>query len=256
MARRLRRLFPPQSGVFITLHKCASLFFSQQFLPNLQDLVHVDFQWQHYENRLRDPIEIRRRGHIYGPVRILDDKHPSYGLTEDILSACLRAGLKTIVFVRDPRDILVSMYYSFGFSHPLSPQPDIREYQLRRSSWIQSMDVNAYAMHEAPVLLEKFSRISAFCLQAKDRIILHYEEMIRDFACFHSRLDSFVRIREGMRDTLYRQTRPEETENSSRHKRLGEPGEFRKKLCPESIRELNELFSRVLADFRYETKDG
>ena len=247
---------PPKSGVFITLHKCASQFFSRQLLPNLRNRTLIDYQWLHYEDRLHDRVEIHKRGHIYGPVRILDKEHPSYGITEDLLSKCLDDGLKAIIFIRDPRDILVSMYFSFGFGHPLSPQADIREFQLRRRSGIQALDVNAYVVQAAPALLEKFDRISVFCQQAKEKIVLRYEDMCCDFACFYARLNSFVGIRAGIQNKLYRLTRPEKTENLSRHKRLGEPGGFRQKLHHEVIAELNGLFTRVLTDFQYEATDG
>jgi hypothetical protein len=240
-----------RSAVFITLHKCASVFFSRQLLPHLHRRTHVDYQWLHYEDLLRGPIAIRARGHIYGPVRILESEHPSFAITEEVISASMRKGLKAIFFVRDPRDILVSMYYSFKFSHPPSPRPDIREYQLRRRSRIQSLDLNAYVVHVAPLLHDKFARINALRRQAKCHVVLRYEDMIDDFAGFYSRWNAFVRIREGLRDALLAQTRPERTENLSRHKRLGRPGEFRQKLDAGAILRLNEIFSSILSDFRY-----
>jgi len=251
MKMSLEGFLPRKSVVFTTLHRCASQFFSRQLLPRIHRCTHVDYQWLHYENRLQGPVVVRRRNHVYGPVRILEREHPAFGITEDILAACSSMGLKVVFVIRDPRDILVSMYYSFGFSHPLSPQPAIREYQCRRRAWIRSQDLDSYVVQAAPALCERFARIDALYRQAKDRLLLRYEDMIDDFSGFYSRLNDFVEIDDGFREEARSLTRPELAEDVLRHKRHGRPGGFQAKLGSESIDELNRIFSLVLHEYHY-----
>jgi len=240
-----------KSVVFVTLHKCASQLFARQVLPRLAGRTHVDYQFLHYENRLDSAVAVEGNAHAYGPVRILDDDHPSRGITEEILTGSRRQALKAIFFIRDPRDILVSMYYSFGFSHPESPNPEIREYQRLRRQRIQALDIDAFAMAEAPAVERKFIRIFDLFQEWDDKVMLKYEEMIGDFDRFFTRLHTFMKISAGFRKRMEQLTRPQEVENVRQHKRLGQPGNFRDKLKPETIAALDQSLARTLRDFQY-----
>jgi hypothetical protein len=79
--------------------------------------------------------------------------------------------------------------------------------------------------------------------------------MIHDFAGFFPRLKEFLRIKDGFSDDAFRLTRPAESEDESRPRRRGLPGDFRLKLGPRAIRELQRVCAPVLQELQYEEWD-
>jgi hypothetical protein len=76
--------------------------------------------------------------------------------------------------------------------------------------------------------------------------------MIPDFAGFFPRLSECVQGKDGFSDEAFRLTRPAESEDESRPRRRGLPGEFRSKLGAKAIRELRRVFAPVLQELQYE----
>jgi len=243
----------PKSVVWITLHKCASQFFGDSVLPRVKGLSKIDYQWLHYENQPLPRIELQPYSHIYGPVRLLEPSHPSFSLTEELLKPRNLAQKRVIIMVRDPRDLLVSMYYSFGFSHPLSPHPEIGQYQQERRTRIQPLELDEYVRRTAPDLAARFERLEKVYgrIKAKNRLLLTYEEMILDFDSFYQKLSLFLDLEAGVRNKLFNRTRPEKSEHPDQHKRDGAPGGFRKKLSGQTIEEIERILGKVLAAFGY-----
>lgn len=233
----------PKSVIWITLHKCASQFFGEFLLTRLKGLTKVDYQWLHYENQPLPKIELQPYSHIYGPVRLLEPSHPSFSLTEEILKPKNLAKKRVIIMVRNPHDLLVSMYYSFGFSHPLSPNPEIGQYQQERRARIRQMDLDEYARQTAPELAARFEHLEKIYrrIGASKRLLLTYEEMILDFDSFYQKLGLFLEPEPGVRNKLFNRTRPEKSEHPDQHKRDGAPGSYRKKLAAQTIAEIDRL---------------
>ena len=87
-----------------------------------------------YENRLYngDPVEcvtFKGKGFIYGPIRLsYRPQSPIYTrLVEPASRIDFVRGRIAIFLIRDPRDILVSSYYSFGYKHRFSTVKEIEE---------------------------------------------------------------------------------------------------------------------------------
>lgn len=198
-------------------------------------------------------VKTRKYGYSYGVIRILDKNHPSYEITGRLLRKENLEENRAIFFVRDPRDILVSMYYSFGFTHPWSPHRDIRAYQEERRERIQKMTIDDYAIHTAPELKEKFDTIRLLKKWAADSLLLRYEDMIDNFDEFYRQLREFVQLNGSVREELFRQTRPREAEHPTDHKRKGQPGDYKEKLKPAAIHEINGILENTLKEFGYET---
>lgn len=146
----------PPSVLFFTTHKCASTFIppllktitrnsNYEFKDYAQAIWNLGNQLdigQDQENFLDFFLEdtadrlFFRRGEIYAPLRVPVD-FPE------------RKKLKHIFFLRDPRDILVSSYYSTGFTHPL-PKNDKakRRFQAKREL-IQQQGIDNYTISAA-----------------------------------------------------------------------------------------------------------
>jgi len=239
------------SIVFISLHKCATKFFSHTVLKELKELKLVDYQnYEYLHEEKIDPI-IRPKGYIYAVLRLYDRDHPGYKLTHKLIDPSHLKKIKTIFWVRDPRDILVSLYYSFGFTHSESPNQKIKEHQHQRREKIQKMTLDEYVLYEAPNVQWKFEQIDTLRQQLPNHLFIRYEEMIHDFDSFFQTLSDFTGLDKKFYDEMHRQTRPNENEDTSKHKRSGKTQAYLEKLKPETIEALNSMLAPTLKKFGY-----
>ncbi len=250
----IKRLFKKKRGrsiAFISFHKCATSFFSSYILKQAKGLEHVDPAGQLYGSHSSQSGTIVNEGELYGVIRILDRWHPSYSFINGFLSNPALNDIDIIFWIRDPRDILVSMYYSFGFLHGFSTVPSIRAYQEERRERIQNMTLDAYVLDEAPVLIEKFEVMKRMMEAKNNFILLSYEEMINDFDSFFDKLSSLITLDDTTKNKIYEETRPKITEDAGQHKRKGSIGAYKEKLKSETITELNNKLLPVLTYFHY-----
>jgi hypothetical protein len=241
------------SVLFISIHKCATTFFAREVMGRFTGRIPIDYQKLHYETNGIITVKTRKFGFVYGPIRILDQKHPSLEITRTLLREGNLGGRKLIFLVRDPRDIIVSMYYSFGFTHPLSPNEEIKAYQLERRRKIREKTIDEYALQIAPQVKEKFDIIRSLMqsVPAEDRILLTYEEMVEEFDDFYHRFSGFVELDPGVREKIFTHTRPMEKEQLTQHKRKGAPGDYKTKLKKVTIDTLNNILGSTLTEFGY-----
>lgn len=242
-----------QSIVFISLHKCATTFFTNTVFQELQGLKFVDYQSYEYTHEADLSIKpvIHPRGYLYAVLRMYDQDHPGYTLTNDLLKTSNLKKVKTIFWTRDPRDILVSLYFSFGFSHTLSPNSDIQAHQLQRREKIQKMDLDTYVLTEAHNLKWKFETMYEMMQKLPNHLFLRYEEMIEDFDPMFEQLSDFVGLNKSLHEKMLNDSRPQKTEDVNSHKRSGKTGAYLEKLKPETIKELNKILAPVLKKFNY-----
>jgi hypothetical protein len=164
---------------------------------------------------------------------------------------------RTILMVRDPRDVLVSDYYSVAFSHPL---PDERSEKYGEFSKMKeaarSMTVDEYVLAASEEVHNTLGRYKSLLLDRYPHTYLtRYEDMI---ASFENWLDGLLghcglTISDELRRSLIdanRRSRPAE-EDVHRHVRKGVPGDFRTKLHAETISRLDAKLASVLEAFGY-----
>jgi hypothetical protein len=162
---------------------------------------------------------------------------------------------KVVLVVRDPRDILVSSYYSIAYSHAI-PEGEKKESLLSRRKEALASDLDDHVLQHAEKLLAVFNRYEA-CLFAEypSVHIARYEDMVGDYPKWLDALLSSceLAIPESMRCELIRSheaSRPS-SENINKHLRKGMPGEHREKLRPQTIEALNRIFKKPLARYDY-----
>ena len=107
----------PKSVYFYTFHKCASTLFNGYVLKNAVGLYNMDYASQIYsgERSSEEKLNFNRNGFIYGPIRISAGVQGPVGemLVKPTTQHDFVRDKIALFLIRDPRDILVSSYYSF-----------------------------------------------------------------------------------------------------------------------------------------------
>jgi hypothetical protein len=261
MFRKLRslsksRLHPtrPESVYFYTLHKCASSLFSDYVLKNIRRLRLVDYADRFYKGEPVECVTFKEKGCIYGPIRLSTDP-PSVvydRLVEPVSRTDFIRDKIAIFLIRDPRDILVSSYYSFGYTHEFSTVKEIEEQQRQARELIRRKTIDAFALEVANSTLNHFHVIDRLSQACNRGIVLKYEDMIDNWEKFSLGLTKYLDIgRKTLRRT-YKQTRPLENESETGFRRSGKPGAYKDKLSTSTADALNIIFAPVLTRFHYE----
>jgi hypothetical protein len=165
-----------------------------------------------------------------------------------------RIRIKRIFHVRDPRDTLVSQYYSYGWRH--TAEGFNRGRQRQRES-IRSMTIDQYVLNQQAVV-RPLKRRYADLIHRQPyelRNVVHYEQMVLDFpgwldkvlAPFEFRMPGLIKKRFAIR---YRNEFQPDGDPAG-HKRSVIPGDYLRRLRPETIEQLNELLQPELRALKY-----
>lgn len=167
--------------------------------------------------------------------------------------------IKRIFHVRDPRDILVSQYYSYGWLHTAEGFNCGRR---RQRESIQSMSIDEYVLQQQAVVrpLKKQFADLIHRQPYELRNVVRYEQMVLDFpawldkvlSVFEFRMSGIVKARFAFR---YRnEFQPDD--NPGSHKRSVVPGDYLRHLQPQTIDRLNLLFEPELRALKYSSDDS
>lgn len=163
-----------------------------------------------------------------------------------------------VIQLRDPRDILVSQYYSHGWTHGY--EPGHTEF-LKRRKIIQSKTIDEYVKipeYGADHLYDKYEPI--FKTFNYDNIKhVKYNQMVLDFPSWVKQVvypfdltkdetqkvintfkNEFINVKETKPETIF------SGKARSNHKRKMYPGDFKNKFKPETIKYLNDKFTKIL----------
>lgn len=256
---------PRERVVFFTLHKCASMFVYQVceelakrsgrllLSPNggdrqigHEELAASPALWNDYPDACFGPLR------CYLPVPDFDAS-------------------RVILHLRDPRDALVSMFFSYCYSHP-GPVPGDTGY--RREVAERGIDAFVLAMATATTVpvegnygtgaslwplagnfRDRYQRYLRELIGKPNVQLLRYEDMMADLRGWLQRAAGQFGINDdAVVDELLARFRPDfevKGENVRRHIRKATPGDHAEKLQPATIRELNEIFADVLGALGY-----
>ena len=158
---------------------------------------------------------------------------------------------RAILFVRDPRDILISFYFYYRQAAPANDA-----FANRVLNWrgrLQQMPVDDFALEFAPTVRDRFVEYDALHT-ACDLRILRYEDVIfgkmqlLDGLCEHFKL---VVSADRRREIVGLIDKRPSNEDANAHVRQVSPGDHVRKLRASTIAELNAFFSDVLVRYRY-----
>jgi hypothetical protein len=162
---------------------------------------------------------------------------------------------KIVLIARDPRDILVSHYFSTAFSHPV-PLGNKRADFMAKRTVARESTIDEFVLSESESLCNQFARYKSLLLARYPHVHLAtYEHMVTEFENWLSTILRYCALE--VSSDLFRslcienqRARPK-IEDIKRHVRKGQPGDYKNKLKPETIAQLNAKFEPILADFQY-----
>lgn len=243
-----------ESAYFYTLHKCASTLFSGYVLRNVRGLRHIDYARQIYHGKNVTKVMFKETGHVYGPIRLSVERvSPVYKMLVKPASDSKFVTDKIAIFlVRDPRDILVSAYYSFGYTHGLSEVREIRERQSVNRKEIQTKTVDEYVLDAADTIVQDFDIVDSLSSACKRSTVLKYETMVDDYENFIEQFTKYIDINRKAVQHMFERSRPKRRVDTSSHRRSGKPENFRTALRKDTISALNEKLANTLERFQYQ----
>ena len=235
-----------ESILVFTLHKCASVYVSKilQKLYKDTDITSINLEAYlalselpspHTIHTLDDKIfkekiknSFKPLGYLYAVLR--DPK--LLELIDNILD------YRTLLVLRDPREVLVSAYFSFGYTHASPIVKSKREEFLAWRNTIVSQTVDEYVLATKDVWREKYTYYCQKLLRQPNVLFMKYEDMVSDFDNWLNTIIEFLKIdpdRKKLNKII----------NKAKQKQVN-PLARKRKLKPETIDILNSEFREVL----------
>jgi hypothetical protein len=246
-ARYLAGQLPPASNrpsmLHFTLHKCASVYLRAKLhaLAEMIGLAPLDLDGYFFDSGRPQPFDVRPHGYFYGPFRCLDDAFGVRRQWPDL------TGYKVVVVIRDPRDVLTSLYFSTAYSHR-TPQGEGRESFLALREDAQHVAIDDYVRREADVFLARYR--AYFRLAARYEVHLTtYEQLVTWPEAWLDALLAYLEVGLSPRRRHRLVSAGDfavQRENPRAHVRQVQPGDHSRKLRRETINWLNAKFAEVL----------
>lgn len=258
-----RRHFQLQKNVVVfTVHKAGSMVL-HGVLKDICDFNNVRYHSEHQAKPDQWPVGkilqgkkyIPRHNGCFGPVRFF---LPGQSLEQT----------NVLLHLRDPRDVLTSMFFSYAYMHSGKVPPntgmrrDVAEAGIDK--FVLDMSDEGYRNYEGDYgtggnykhhvgnMLDRYERYLRELVGQPNTRIVFYEDMVADFSTWLRKVVARFDLPNGdetFRHVLARheeEVKPTE-ENPWLHKRKVTPGDYKEKLQPETIAELNDRFGAVLA---------
>lgn len=164
---------------------------------------------------------------------------------------------KSVLLVRDPRDMLVSHYYSMRSSHPDPGKALTTSMQgLSRRDAALKLSVDEYALDYASFYARELGRYidvleqnpENFTVFRYEDVIFHKKQWIADICeTFGWDVSSWAMRRIARKNDIVPRA-----EDEGRHVRQVTPGDSMRKLQPETIEKLNAVYERHFRFFGYD----
>jgi len=242
-----------QSILFFTTHKCASVYVGMILKKLIKDTSITPIDLDNYFWRIGTSKEnireeyskaIKSFGYLYAPLRSPDECLSQINSLDNY---------KVLLMLRDPRDVLTSMYFSVAYSHyvPTSQKDSL----LTRRENIQQQAIDEFVIDDMPNLLKKYNACCQRLLGEPNVLFVKYEDMVTDFSSWLDSIINFLQF-DVSQETVSQLTKEAnfdvKEEDIYSHKRQVTPGDHKRKLAPETIKILNSEFGEVLDLLGYE----
>lgn len=237
-----------RSVFFFTTHKCASTFTPKILacVAKKRDLKLIDYAkylWHKRDDDVFLYLEsdsdrlFRDKGCVFAPLRQWINIEAAK--VSDV-----------IIMLRDPRDVLVSMYYSMAFTHELPGNRKRRKEFLKERDRILSITIDQFVVEKSEHFVFLYQQYFDILQVNKNYYFCTYEKMIFNFDDWIRGIENYLGVEFDMASKKVWKTEisPPTVENMS-HKRKMLPGDYKNKLQPQTIEILNAVFSKHIKYF-------
>lgn len=217
--------------VFLSVHKGASTFLTATFAPAMvrlfKGLRHVPIHQEIHAGKRIDQLALPPRGvvatRVYPPQydTLIEAPKPAEGRFAD---------KKLVMLRRDPRDVAVSFYYSFAYSHRVPPVN--QSFFHERRAALRSMPItDGLARYCVNPAIRQFLWTEDFLRRFPATCLTTYETLVTDFPAWLEQVGGHLgwtapqaaAIATDVADDVT----PPATEDPSMHKRRVTPGNWR-----------------------------
>ncbi|MBE9126889.1 MULTISPECIES: sulfotransferase domain-containing protein [unclassified Coleofasciculus] len=246
----------PRSVIFYTTHKCASIFVKRLF-----DLIWKNSKYEFVDYggtifgagdklNVGSPYEVFLE-QAYSELYSLHGK--VYGPQRRYLDFPGRNNFNHIFFLRDPRDVLVSSYFSsFTHAEPFnSIERDV--FTLHRKN-VKEKGIDTYVLDEAEEwILPLYKQYKELRETSKSYIYLKYDLFSENTPEFIKKISEFLDLHPSSKsiDLLTREASPVQNVEVLKHKRSGKSGQYLEKLHPNTVKKLNHILSEALSEWEF-----
>jgi hypothetical protein len=198
------------------------------------------------QGRVRRRVPYQPRGYFYGPFRSFNR---GISNLEDF---------KILLVLRDPRDVIVSSYYSI-YSHvtPMLEGKRALRVRMKRRKKTLEQSVDEFAINKLEAnsrFLDRYQEYYRELLNKPNVLFLKYEDMVGDFSAWLDRLIRFLELDlsgEFIRKLKAGADFKVSKEDVYKHKRQVTPGDHSRKLKPGTIEILNTKTGEIRQFFGY-----
>jgi hypothetical protein len=243
---KLHSVSDKPSFIFFTVHKAASSLLSIRLAPFFRKNNYVVADLSSYwaktdlhgrETFLKDAVA---RKNVFGTKGIF---HVAFRFPIDIPEF---EKIKILLVLRDPRDVLVSHYFSTRFSHPVLNNDF---YDLKAKA--EQLSIDEYVKFIAPDFKQRFATYLSWT--GKPNVLFYrYEDLITDPQKFEKAFADFSDLPVEKGEIVSEKDFVQEKEDQFAHKRHVHAGDHRNKLKPETIDWLNSFFGDILLQLGYQ----
>ena len=249
-----------QSVILYTLHKAGSTFING-LLDQISRRLQIEHHTENDDRYFRQITGVSWKAYIesisnvacFGPVR---------ALTQTPVFPDNLGEHSILLHLRDPRDILTSMFFSKAFSHRVQEgRFDITPAQRLK---MQESGVDNFVIENSQKLVLKYDMLYRELKGRPNVTIVHYEDMVLNFPAWLDQvLGAFesIKVPAGKKRNIWmpqsmrrlklknallkinKNAFDVDREDVLSHKRKVTPGDHRDKLAPETIEALNAIFA-------------
>ena len=251
-----------KSVVFWTTHKCASTYISKflDLVSKESELRHFDYAghiWElGNEIKIENPFDIetnndflyREYGEIYGPMRTPFDFN-------------LRDQLNNIFFLRDPRDLIISLFYSIAYSHPVPSNEKLKKKFLKKRNFARKIGLNSFFLKQIDEwVIPYYTKYKFMRENSKLASFYKYEDLKKDpkkiFLSISKKMK--IRITDKLIDHLvdsfekpFRKNSKKKIKDKFSHTRSGESRQFEREIKKNVLIKANKKISKIIKYWDY-----
>jgi hypothetical protein len=223
---------------------------------------------------------------IFGGEDFIASRNGCFGPLRFFVPTAALDGASIILHLRDPRDVLVSMFFSYCFMHPgeIAPNTGYRKEvaQVGIDKFVLDMSDGNFSCYRGDYgtgghygtyigsVYDRYVRYLREIVGRPNAIVISYEEMVLDFPSWLRKVLATFELGEAKETYEFVRSRIEIQHDVTRripighaetikppgediwsHKRKATPGDYKEKLKPETISKLNARFGEALDTLGY-----